>query len=72
MLSRNKLTRKDAADNGVQFITPAGPRQSFPFSQRPQPVFVTTLYTISVYAQVHIPKFLETSLDNIKERYNQG
>ena len=25
----NKLTQKDNADSGVQFITPAGPRQSF-------------------------------------------
>ena len=24
----NKLTQKDNADSGVQFITPAGPRQS--------------------------------------------
>ena len=24
----NKLTQKDNADTGVQFITPAGPRQS--------------------------------------------
>ena len=26
--ARNKLTQKDKADRGIQFITPAGPRQS--------------------------------------------
>ena len=67
----NKLTQKDNADSGVQFIIPAGPRQS-PLSQGPQPVFVKILYTLSVRAQTHLPKFLETSLDKVKERYDQS
>ena len=58
-------------DRGVQFITPAGPRQSFLFSQGPQPTFVKTLYTLSVRAQAHIPKFLKPSLESVKGRYNQ-
>ena len=68
--------------SGVQFITPAGPRQSFLFSQGHWPAFVKTLYTLSVHphicicvytlsAQVHIPKFLEPSLESVKGRYNQ-
>ena len=63
----NKLTQKDNADGGVQFITPAGPRQS-PLSQGPQPVFVKTLYTLSVCAQTHLPKFPETSLNKGKRK----
>ena len=35
-------------DSGVQFISLAGPRQSFLFSQGPRPTFVETLYTLSV------------------------
>ena len=31
----NKLTQKDNADSGVQFITPAGPRQSLLLGQDP-------------------------------------
>ena len=31
----NKLTQKDNADSGVQFITPAGPRQSFLLAKDP-------------------------------------
>ena len=42
-----------------------------PFSQGPRPVFVKTLYTLSVRAQTHLPKFSETSLNKRKERYNQ-
>ena len=34
--------------------------------------FVKTLYTLSVLAQTHLPKFLETSLDKVKERYDQS
>ena len=44
----NKLTQKDNPDSGVQFITLAGPRQSLLFSQGPRPIFVKTLYTLSV------------------------
>ena len=63
----NKLTQKDNADSGVQFITPAGPMQSLL-----QPVFLKTLYTLSVGAQTHLLKFSETSLNKGKERYNQS
>ena len=38
-----------------------------PLSQGPRPVFVKTLYTLSVLAQTHLPKFLETSLDKVRE-----
>ena len=37
-----------------------------------QPVFVQTLYTLSVRAQTHLPKFPESSLNKGKERYNQN
>ena len=57
-------------DRGVQFITLAGLKQSFLFSQGPRPTFVKILYTLSVHAQTHIPKFLKPSLGNVKERYN--
>ena len=48
------------------------PKAESPLSQGPQPVFVKTLYTLSVLAQTHLLKFLETSLDKVKERYNQS
>ena len=68
----NTLTQKDNAGSGVQFITPAEPKAETPLSQGPQPVFVKTLYTLSVRAQTHLPKFPETSLNKGKERYNQS
>ena len=34
-VSGNKLTQKDNADSGVQFITPAGPRQSLLLAKDP-------------------------------------
>ena len=43
-----------------------------PLSQGPQPLFMKTLYTLSVLAQTHLPEFLETSLDKVKERYDQS
>jgi len=43
-----------------------------PLSQGPPPVFVKTLCTLSVLAQTHLPIFLETSLDKVKERYDQS
>ena len=43
------------------------PKVESPLSQGPQPVFVKTLYTLSVLAQTHLPKFLETSLDKVRE-----
>ena len=39
-----------------------GPKAESPLSQGPRQVFVKTLYTLSVLAQAHLPKFLETSL----------
>ena len=72
MLLGNKLTQKDNAGSGVQLITPAGPRQSLLLAKDPRPVFLKTLYTLSVLAQTHLPKFLETSLDKVKERYDQS
>ena len=35
----NKLTQKDNADRGVQFITPEGPRQSLLLAKDPDHVF---------------------------------
>ena len=49
-----------------------GPKAESPLSQGPPPVFVKTLYTLSVHAQTHLPKFPETSLIKGKERYNQS
>ena len=48
------------------------PKAESPLSQRLQPVFVETLYTLSVCAQTHLYKFPETSLNKGKERYNQN
>ena len=48
------------------------PEAGSPLSQGPQQVFVKTLYTISVRAQTHLPKFPETSLNKGRERYNQS
>ena len=50
----------------------SGPKAESPLSQGPRPVFVKILYTLSVRAQTHLPKFLETSLDKVKERYDQS
>ena len=41
-----------------------GPKAESPLSQGPRPVSVKTLYTLSVRAQTHLPKFPETSLNN--------
>ena len=68
----NKLTQRDNADSEVQFITPAGPKTESPLSQGPRLIFVKILYTLSVRAQTHLPKFSETSLNKGKERYNQS
>ena len=54
----NKLTQKDSVDRGMQFITPAGPRQSFLFSPGPQPTFVKTLYTLIVPLKLTSPNSL--------------
>ena len=49
-----------------------GPKAESPLSQGPQPVFVKTLYTLSVCAQTHLPKFPETNLnkDTIKVNHD--
>jgi len=44
-----------------------GPKAESPHSQGTRPVFVKTLYTLNVLAQTHLPKFLETSPDKVKE-----
>ena len=49
-----------------------GPKAESLLSQGPRPVFVKTLYTLSVHAQTHLPKFPETSLNKGKERYNES
>ena len=52
-----------------------GPKEESPLCQvssLPRPVFVKTLYTLSVRAQTHLPRFPETSLNKGKERYNQN
>ena len=43
-----------------------------PLSQGPRPVFGKTLYTLSVRAQIHLPKFSETSLNKGKEIYKDN
>ena len=45
-----------------------GPEGESSLSQGPQPVFVETLYTLSVCAQTHLPKFPETSLNKGKRK----
>ena len=49
-----------------------GPKAESPISQGPRPVFVKTLYTLSVLAQTPLTRFPETSLDKVKERYDQS
>ena len=49
-----------------------GPKAESPLNQGPQPVFVKTLYTLSVRAQTHLPEFSETSLKKGKERCDQS
>ena len=46
-----------------------GPKAESPLSQGPRPVFLKTLYTLSVHAQTHLPRFPETSMNKGKERY---
>ena len=50
----------------------AGRRQSLLLAKDPLPVFVKTLYTLSVRSQTLLLKFSETSLNKGKERYNQN
>ena len=48
------------------------PKAESPLSQGPRPVFVKTLYTLSVLAETHLPKFPETNLNKGRERHNQS
>ena len=41
------------ADSEAQFITPEGPRQSLLLAKDPDHI----MYTLSVRAQIHLPKF---------------
>ena len=50
----------------------SGPKAESPLSQGPRPVFVKTLYILSVHAQTHLPRFSETSLNKGQEGYNQS
>ena len=43
-------------------LSPRRPKAESPLSQGPRPAFVKTSYSLSVLAQTHLPKFLETSL----------
>ena len=45
-----------------------GSKVESPLSQGPRPVFVETLYTLSVSVQTHLPKFPETSLNKGKRK----
>ena len=64
----NKLTQRDNAVSGEQFITPSGPRQSLLLAKDSGQFFVKTLYTLSVCAQTHLPRFPETSLNKGKRK----
>ena len=55
----------------IMQIVECRPKAESPLSQRPQPLFVKTLYTLSVCAQTYLSKFSETSLNKGKERYSQ-
>ena len=50
----------------MQFITPAGPRQSFLFSPGPQPTFVKTLYTLIVPLKLTSPNSLNLAWKVLK------
>ena len=52
-------------------LTPAGPWQSLLLAKDPTS-FWENLITLSVLAQTHLPKFLETSLDKVKERFDRS
>ena len=45
----NKLTQKDNADSGVQFITPAGPRQSLLLAKDPNQHLWKSFFYTHVY-----------------------
>ena len=53
-------------NSGVWFVTPVGLRQSFLFSQGPQPTFVRTLYTLSVLLKPTSPNSLNLAWKVLK------
>ena len=53
-------------NSGVWFVTPVGLRQSFLFSQGPQPTFVRTLYTLSVLLKPTSPNSLNLAWKMLK------
>ena len=65
----NKLPQEDNACRqwSAVYYT-STPKAQSSLSQGPQPVFVKTLYTLSVGAQTHLPKFPETSLNKGKRK----
>ena len=67
-----KLTQKNNADKWSEVYYTSRPKAKSPLSQGSRPVFVKTLYTLSVRVQTHLPKFPETILNKGKERYNQS
>jgi len=67
MRSRKKLTQKDNADSGVQFIIiTGGPKAESPLSQGPQPAFGKIFYTPCARVWTHHPKSLETYINQGK------
>ena len=58
----NSLRRTMQIVSAVSYTS--WPKAESLLSQGPQPVFVNTLYTLSVPAQTHLPKFPETSLNS--------
>ena len=70
----NKLTQKDNADSGVQFITLLHRRAQGRVSSYPSTLisFSENLTYPKCTCQTHLPKFPETSLNKGKERYNQS
>ena len=48
-----------------------GPKAEFPLNQGPRPVFVKTLYTLSVLAQTHAPNSVKLVWTKEKERHKK-
>ena len=56
----NNYANQNNPNNSAYSYYTSGPKAESPISQGPQPVFVKTLYTLSVRAQTHLSKFPET------------
>ena len=68
-IKENKLTQKDSADSGVQFITLAGPRQSLLLAKDPdQFLWKPLVYMLKPTS----PNSLKLVWTKEKERYNQS